>query len=103
MLNTLVKAIHLAELRRMGVFAITIDQALQIALGRKDDRAIEFIRKRYVVCHSCDRKKIFEILSQSLPTGLAIYTSGRSVINGSVKRTSTFFPMDKIYWVSNRR
>jgi len=103
MLSTLVKAVHLAELRRMGIFAITIDQALQIALGREDDEAIEYIRKRYIVCHSCDRKKIFEILSQSLPTGLAIYTSGRSVINGSVKRTSKFFPMDKVYWVSNRR
>lgn len=103
MLNTLVKAIHLADLRRMGIFAITIDQALQIALGRGDHKAIEFINKRYVVCHSCDRQAIFEILSRSLPTGLAIYTSGRSVINGSVKRTSKFFPMDKVYWVSNRR
>lgn len=52
--------------------------------------AIGYVRERFHVSHNCDRKVIYEELIKSVNSGLAIYMSGRSVVNGVVKETSKF-------------
>lgn len=52
--------------------------------------AISYVKEKFVTYHSCDRKVIYEKLSCSVNSGLAIYISGRSVVNGVVKETSKF-------------
>lgn len=69
---------------------VTYNTTLEDVFSSGNPFAIDYVKERFVTYHSCDRKVIYERLVDSVNSGLAIYMSGRSVVNGVVKETSKF-------------